>query len=462
MIKPNEQNFLPSAPLHSGTAIARLRLSSDSQNEFSEVPIVSASPLGICLQLDQDSRYKFGEDVDVQIVASGRRSEFHGTIVYSTFDEIGKNNAFIRFLLSNESHSKNFSTELRETPRWLCSEDHLPRAIAPSPGRFNQFIGFTVKDISKNGLLLVTDLSASYLVPGMRLNLSMHLPLESEVIAYVEVVRLQIGTNGADEVLEVGTKLIDPSDALLNMFGLYLSQFIKLTDRSRLIEVGFVSNNLELGYEFFPLKTKQDYLAALNLRALSESPSNAYDLDARIVLGAEEGINVVTARIRYPGSSGRFNYQDSGANLDRPDSLIEVTEVHIAESVRSDDLVLLALLRYVCTNMLNPTRFRMVVTISNRYAKTLRSCGFEPIAQLGNDWTYLADPSSSMHADTANYLYWNFLWNRITKSLIQSGELSLNGLDKVLFRALNSLEPLSIWYFQLKKFVSKIQILGNK
>ena len=196
------------------------RIKKATETNFQSARVWRLSPFGV--EVVRDESLEISERLNLQIVIEGRRTEFSG-IVISTSEENGRFIVGIRFLL--EHAVKTDIQDSRRSIRWVCSEEHLPKAIAPSPGRFNEFIHFTIQNISANGLQLTTSISSVFLIPKMQLTLSLSLPMVGDTIVKVVIVRIRIDTLGAQDFLDLGVELLDVSEDTKRKLGQYLIQF---------------------------------------------------------------------------------------------------------------------------------------------------------------------------------------------------------------------------------------------
>ena len=263
----------------------------DSERDFQPVRVWRLSPLGIELFIPSDEIWRTGDAVELRIVVEGRRAEFDGVIVWISEEE-SPGKMGVRFLLSNRESFRQDRDD-RKSPRWICSEQHLPRAVAPSPGRFNEFIGFQIRNISNQGMLLVTSIENSFLIPNMRLTLSVNLPLVGETLAKVKIVWMSIGTAGAKDILEIGVEIVELTESAKRLFGQYLAQFSQESTLESLVEDGFIPNNVAQGISFYALKSEEDYKEVIALRRhfsekhgnVSENYEQRTDSDSRIIVG---------------------------------------------------------------------------------------------------------------------------------------------------------------------------------
>jgi len=439
---------------------------------FESIQVWRMSPLGLELLQKDKAMIQFvkGDSIDLQLVVEGRRADFSGLIVDVVSQSGSASLLGVRFLVSEKRIHSRLSPDDRNAQRWLCSEEHIPRAISPAPGRFNEFIGYRINNISRKGLQLTTNLTNGYLVPGMRLTLSIHLPLVAEMVVKVEIVRLRIGTAGAEEILEVGVVMIDPTAHSLGLLGQYLAQFSRDSSLDELVAAGMIPNNLNLGISFYPLKNEDDYRDVLHLRSVDSeidgkselSFADERDRKSRVVVGKLGGKTIATARVRYPSAEDSLEVEQGfpGDIIEkRSDELIEVGAVCVDSPPEIRDLILLALLRYISTSCISSERHTVLITLSNSNDRRLiRKAGWKEIYTEKSHYL-IADAYKAIQGRDVSPIFWNFVWRSAADYLIEVGEIRPSGPERVMLRAFKLFGFLSKIYFQLKKMPSTID--GN-
>ena len=363
---------VPTNVRESDLILARVRRR-DVAREYETVRVWRLSPLGIELVQPDDRTqvFKNGERLDLQVVIEGRRAEFAGLVVSQEAVRPRENLFGVRFL-SDESTERAPSVDDRKAMRWVCSEEHLPRAVAPSPGRFNEFIGFQVRNISADGLLLVTDIANSFLIPKMALRLTLNLPMVGDTIIDCVLQWTRIGTDGAKDFVEIGAKMIDLSKTSRQILGQYLAQFSRDARLEDLVASGFSANNIDQGFSFFCLKTEKEYDEVLRLRRTSSNNTDSEiedyvsesDRVARIVLGKIGARTVAAARVKYPGLQEKLACETKlkwTEAYPRPEQIIEVEGIALDCPDALKETTVLALFRYICTSCTSINRPNVLI-----------------------------------------------------------------------------------------------------
>lgn len=429
-----------------------------TKNDYAQIRVWRLSPLGVELvqSLTTEAIFSKGKSIDLQIVVEGHRSEISGTVVSVTETKHGAI-CGVRFL-SERAQDEGTDEDNRTAMRWLCSEHHLPRAMASSPGRFNEFLGFQIRNISETGLMLVTDISNSFLIPKMRLTLSISLPMVGETVVECELVWLRIGTNGANDVLEIGAKLVDIGQRAKSLLGQYLVQFAQDLSIASLVEAGFTPPNIAQGIEFVSLKTESEYTELLALRAggkggLGVSHAQfAHESDrlSRIIIGKIGGNIVVSARVRYPELQEKLaceSFLSWVDTLPRPDQLIEVDG--ICTSLVGEEKVLLALFKYICTACTSGSRKNVLVCTNEK--KVFQSVGWKIIGESADQSVLLGDAHEAIKGKRTNPFKWNYVWRDSAQFLLATETFNPKGADGMILRIYLALGPLSKVIYKLKK-----------
>ena len=216
--------------------VARIK-KRDGESSFYPIQVWKLSPLGIELVDDPGQNYRKGDKIDLEITIGGQRTYFEGLVVDLILD-----NEAIRLIgirLSNKRRSLDAEGEKRRSVRWLCSEDFYPTCVSPTPGRYNEYIYFQIRDISKEGFQLLCSLRNKYLIPGTQLNLTASFPMVGDLSLAVRVARIGINSERGKDHLVVGTEFISLSQTTKNVIGQYLLQFTDAETLDDLRGAGF-------------------------------------------------------------------------------------------------------------------------------------------------------------------------------------------------------------------------------
>ena len=434
------------------------RIKKFHETDFDSARVWRLSPFGV--EVVRDEKLDVGERLDLQIVIEGRRTEFSG-IVISASVEGGHTIVGIRFLLDQPTRAEK--QDNRKSIRWVCSEEHLPKAIAPSPGRFNEFIHFTVRNISANGFQLTTSISNVFLIPKMNLTLSLSLPMVGDTVVTVAIVRIRIDTLGAQDFLDLGVELLDVSRDTRRKLGQYLIQFSDNATLESLRSHNFLPNDVSMGIKFQTSKSEQDYRHIVELRKKSnvESPTDPRDNSSRLILGFVNDKPVFTARVSFPAALDPLEGdQISGSKegIARRDELIEVSSIHADCPDLLEPEVYLAGLRYICTSCTNSSRHKVQLITKREKKNYFTRVGWDVLGQDKQNAVLLTNAYDAIKGKNTNPLMWNFVWREAADYLIEAGVIKPLGIERVMLSLYRLLGPLARLVFASS--TSKIRRLG--
>lgn len=447
------------------TDTVRARIKTDAlQSEFIPARVWRISPFGIeIVKPEEAGAFYNGQRVQLQIVIGGRRTQFDAVVIGAQKD--GKTNIIgIRFFLEN-APSPNLKNKRRYT-RWICSEEFLPKAIAPSPGRYNEFIGFTIRNISAEGIQLTTPIKNAYLIPGMQLLLSINLPMVGDSSLVVEIVRLKIETHGADEILDLGGKIVRISADTKKKLGQYLLHFSDNATLESLKLADFLPDEAALAMSFTATKTENDYTEILTLRkGQSNTPisqfTDARDNASRLILGKLGKTPMFTARVAYPTSSDLLEAErlPGWAELNlRRDEVIEVSEIHANGEPDLIADVMIASLRYICSSCTNSSRHNVLIVSSSSFPLRLSRLGWTKLGSQQGKSVYLGNAYDAIKGKNTSPILWNFVWRDVAEYLIESKVIEPAGIEKLMLILYRLFAPVASLVFKNRE--RKMRRLG--
>jgi hypothetical protein len=377
----------------------------------------------------------------------------------------GKTNIIgIRFFLENEPSAD--PKNKRRYTRWICSEEFLPKAIAPSPGRYNEFIGFTIRNISAEGLQLTTTIKNAYLIPGMQLLLSINLPMVGDSSLVVEIVRLKIMTHGADEILDLGGKIVRISADTKKKLGQYLLHFSDNATLESLKLADFLPDEAALAMSFTATKTESDYREILLLRKGHNSApisefTHARDNSSRLILGKLGNIPMFTARVAYPTSSDRIEAERLPGWTEltlRRDEVIEVSDIHTNSEPDLIPDVMIAALRYICSSCTNSSRHNVLIISTSSFPVMLSRLGWAKLGSQQGKSVYLGNAYDAIKGKNTSPILWNFVWRDVAEYLIESKVIQPAGIENLMLHLYRLFSPVSSLVFKNRE--RKMRRLG--
>ena len=448
--------------------VARIRHRGATSNFF-QIRVWKLSPLGIELVFDKDYPLKKGDQIDLEIVVGGQRTFFEGLVVdlVQESDEL----KLLGIKLSVPNRNDTADGEKRKSIRWVCSEEFFPTCVSPTPGRFNEYIYFQIRDISKTGFQLQCSLRNKYLIPGTLLNLTASFPMVGDISLGVTITRVGVTSERGKDYLVVGTTFTTLSQNARNIIGQYLLQFSDAESLSDLRNAGMIPTSMSKGTDFYFLKSEDDYQRVLELRLAAHKTGGTvegdfgatdmgdiYDINSRIIVGKFKGEVIATARIHFnvlDEPMEHEKYVEWPAQLPRRDQTLEISRVCTHPEFRGSDL-LAALLRFISTTCFQPQRPWVVISSTDALVSFYGKVGLEktglvykhPVFQ-GNQNILLGNAYGMLLARSPHPMYWNVIWKDAYNYLIETGILTQEPMDRARIRAYKALYPVASLWFRL-------------
>ncbi|MEZ5596233.1 MAG: PilZ domain-containing protein [Pseudomonadales bacterium] len=242
---------------------------SSTIEEWLEVKLWRLSPLGVELLIEASTSVRLAEVLDLRLQLANGVSILQGIVVAN--DAMIKGKRLIALRLHQSTTKRTDSENRRRESRWICSSQFHPVAVAPNPIVYNDFLYFTIRDISAVGFRAYTSLRNKVLVPGMRLDLQTSFPMVGYVNFPVQIARTALSSGNGKDYLEVGMQFESLSKSQRETIGQYLVQFSNAISYEELKGAGLRPLSLYKAVNFFFIKTKDDFLQALELRYLANA-----------------------------------------------------------------------------------------------------------------------------------------------------------------------------------------------
>ncbi|MEM9621983.1 MAG: PilZ domain-containing protein [Pseudomonadota bacterium] len=445
--------------------LARIRPRAEQPSEYLEVRVWAISPLGVELHIPTNAmQLNQGDSVDLELVVYGKRTSFQGLVCSVVLNTTEAIHAGIRFssppLATTTEHA-----EKRTSSRWLCSEEYVPVAHCPSPGKFDDVIRLKLRDVSADGMQLSTSLRNKYLIPGMTLALTIVFPLGPIVQVKATVARTIVQRIGAEDRLVVGVTFSEITDTAKKAFGQYLIQFSNAESIAELTSIGFSPESVGQSSSIYYLKTEEDYLAALQLRfqanQLAEQlgsiskpadTGDMFDTKARIMVAKRHGEVIGTGRFRFPLLDEPLELEQFITwpnDFPRRDQLVEVSRLATDPRFQHSDL-LASMLKYAASTVLSDERPWVLATVMKKYIPFYQKIGFEATDLTfdnpkwdGTQHVVIMDGLRAILGKNVKPLYWNFLWSEVADFWVQTGMVEPTRLDRIRMLMLRQLKPLT-------------------
>jgi predicted GNAT family N-acyltransferase len=423
------------------------------------------SPLGVELVIQglEDVLEKSAK-IDLELIIAGQRAAFEGLVVDVVKENPSISLAGIR--LSETRQTITTDGEQRRSKRWLCGEDFFPTCVSPTPGRFNEYMYFQIRDISQEGLQLLCSLRNKYLIPGTQLNLTASFPMVGDISLSVKVTRVGVTSERDKDYLVVGTEYTTLSQNARNIIGQYLLQFGNAESLEDLRNAGFFPQSVAKGTDYYFLKTEQDYEEVLKLRLLAHKAggtvtenaqpydmSDNFDSNSRIIVAKYRGQIVASARVHYSSLDEPMEheqYLEWPTDYPRRDTVFEITRVCTHPRFRSNDL-LAGLLRFIATTCLQPQRpwvlissIDSMVPFYQKIGMALTPLHYEHPVYKGRQNVLLANSLDIIRGRSVHPVYWNVLWKDVYDYLFETGIAKPEPMDRARLRTYRMIHPFAM------------------
>jgi predicted GNAT family N-acyltransferase len=422
------------------------------------------SPLGVELLCDpNDSTLRKAAKVDLELTIAGQTSYFEGLVV----DLVRENDeiALAGIRLSTPRAATSLDHDKRRSQRWLCSENFYPTCICPTPGRFNEYMYFQVRDISRDGFQLVCSLRNKYLIPGMELALTASFPMVGDLSVPVRVTRIGVKAEREKDLLVVGTEYLGLTSKATNVIGQYLLQFSNVETLSDLRQSGFAPVSVARATDFYFLKSESDYEEVLKLRLLAHQAggtlggcasaydmSDRFDSSSRIIVAKHKGQIIASARVHFCALEDTLEHEqyfEWPQDFPRRDSVIEITRVCTHPNFRSNDL-LISLLKFIGITCFQRQRPHVLVssidTLIPFYKKIglqVTSITYQHPVYKGNQTVLRSNAFQFLNGKGVNPIYWNVIWREVYEYQHDAGALTPTPLDMARIRAYRFAYPIA-------------------
>lgn len=457
--------------------VARIK-SREEDSNFRDLQVWKLSPLGVELVNDPANPNEKGDKVDLEITIGGQRTYFEGLVV----DLVKQNDSIslIGIRISDKPQYAIADGEKRRSVRWICSEDFYPTCVSPTPGRYNEYIYFSIRDISRDGFQLVCSLRNKYLIVGTQLNLTASFPMVGDLSLPVRVARIGIDTIQGKDRLVVGTEFVGLTQTAKNTIGQYLLQFTTAESLEDLRNAGFFPPAISRGTDYYFLKTEADYEQVLALRLLAHQDGNTvaedlspadmgdiFDTKSRIIIGKYNGEIIASARVHFNVLEEEMEHEQHiswPSELPRRDQIFELTRVCTHPKFRSNDL-LASLLRFIAATCLQPQRPWVLVSSTDKLVPFYEKIGLadtglrydHPIFH-GNQNVLLSNAYDILLGRSVHPIYWNALWKDVYGYLVDSGVLTPEPMDRARIRTYKALAPLTKLLFRFSQTPKKTRL----
>ena len=455
------------ADVYPGEAFsATIRAIVNGDNIAESARVWRISPLGLEIIVDSEkTQLVLGQLVDVDLQMGASLASLHGLTIAKERNELGNSVFGIRLL---DRVSEPFDgADRRQDPRWICAEQYAPVCVAVNPARFGDFVYLRVREISANGMRLLTSLRNKFLVRGMTLECVASFPFVSQLPLKMQIENVKLATEVGKDYLSVGVSLSELNRQERQIIGQYLIQFGEGVSVADLRKQDMAPKSIASSLEFSFVRTLDEYQQVLDLRRIayqaakkvpdhisSEEMSDVYDTRSRIVIGKHKGKVIASAGLVYNEYHDRMEIEESVVwpdTLPRRDEMVEVIRNCTHPSFRGSDL-LMAMFQFIAITVIQSKRRYVVIgctpDLISLYSKIgMESQGIEyRHGKLGDSphIVMLGDIPRALSGAAINPLFWNAVWAPTTNYMISSAILELTQADRARMNLYRLFRPASL------------------
>jgi predicted GNAT family N-acyltransferase len=442
--------------------------SRDPNNPFEkELPVWRLSPLGLELKVGkEDTMLTKGLPIDLELRIGKSISYLAGLVVDYSSESFNLQTIGIRLI--HRPQERPQAVERRKQKRWICSEQYLPTLCALNPGKFNDYLYFTVKDVSETGLRLVTSLRNKFIVMGMKLDCIASFPLVSQTRFTIKINNLGVVEQQGREFLSIGAEIVDGTERTNEIISQYLLQFGLADSIKELRASNLATPSTKNVVQFGFVKTEGEYREVLNLRRQAyvavgklaesvkpEDTADAYDARARIAIGKINGQIVVCARLTFNEVDQKMEqekYVQWRDDLPRREDVVEVMRLCTHPHFRGSDL-LMGMFQFVAISVVQSKRPWIVICATDDVLPLYEKIGFKkiglqyPHAELNNTVHYIltANVPQAMCGKNVSPIVWNLLWSDVSKYLREYNLLTPDPLMHIRLGLYRLMAPFAKW-----------------
>ncbi|MEM7216832.1 MAG: PilZ domain-containing protein [Pseudomonadota bacterium] len=434
------------------------------ETEFSKAKIWRISPLGIEILVRRNDGIAKGDSVDLTLLIGGQRTNFKGLIVEDDLPHDDHVRIGVRFV--QKSTASNNATEKRKSTRWNCSGQYHPTAVSVNPVKFNDYLYFKIRDISPEGMQLLTSLRNKFIVPGMSFELQASFPSIGQTQIPVSVSRIGFTLDNGKDYLSIGVSFQSLEKSSRSIIAQYLLQFAEGVSLKKLREGNFLPKSVGSAVNYSFVSSDSTYKEVLNLRLAAykkagkieqditaDKLSDLFDARSRILTGTIDGKLVSTARVTFAEQGQKFEIEkvvDWPADFPSRETTVEVSKACTHPSFRGSDLFL-SLVREIAIVCIQSRRDWVIIGSTPELLKTYKSIGFSdtgvryehPDYQNMIHHVLIGNLPSMMKGVSVGPIEWNVIWKDTYQFLDRSNILRFDGLSAARIYVYRMLSPLA-------------------
>lgn len=433
------------------------------------ISVYRISPLGIEIDMTsmkEEVNYPYlevGSTLDLKVRVGNDESSFVGLIVTGRTEFDGKILIGIRWCQSPLTGKS--SNNRRQYERWLCGDGFLPTGIAPNPSKFNDFIYFSVVDISVDGMQLTTSFRNKLLIPGMVLDSIVSFPLVGQISIRLKLINARVRRNNEKDMLVLGVIFVAPDRQVKEAVGQYVMQFGPKVTPELLRSFGLKPKSVASSLAFSFVRTAEEYREVLALRKLAyekagkieksvtvEGMGDLYDTRSRIFLARHKGKAVGSFRLIFfepHEETEHERFVKFPREFPRRDEMLNASRLCTHPEYRGSDL-LFSLMQYMALSVIQSKKRWMVSGCTPELLKIYQRFGFKgtgicfkhgDLASVEEELV-LWDVTGSVTGENVGPVVWNRTYSELYSHLISSRQIEISPMTSLRLKCYSFLKPL--------------------
>lgn len=475
IIKNLHGPFFPS-DIRAGEPLSATVFTSEFE-EGVEMRVWRLSPLGVELLANENNNFinslVMGKKINLNLQIADQHLNFEGLLVDEVREELGRKVFGVRIVVPEIP--REIGTDRRKEQRWVCATQFLPTGMAPNPAKYNDFIFFRVKDVSANGMQLLTSLRNKFLVPGMKIEANISFPMVTQSRVSFRITNVRPIKEMGTDYLSLGVQFLEKDTDVMEAIGQYLAQFGLVDSLSSLHEQGLNSRSISKSVAFSYVRTEEEYKEVLRLRfeaykmegKLSPNYSvndmgDIYDTRSRIVIGRYNGQIVATGRMTFNEYDQNFeqeNFVKWTEDLPARHESVEIMRVCTHPEFRGSDL-LFAMFKFMAVAVVQSRRDWIVLSTTEKYVPLYLKMGgvytgssFK-LPKLNNTEHKLivGNVRDSITGKNLSPIMWNLIYGDVVGYLEGNNHFQLTSAERMRVNIYRLFSPLA--NFVLKYVIS--------
>jgi hypothetical protein len=440
------------ADIYPGESVsANLRMTAHDPSHWTSARVWRVSPLGLEVIATEAANCVAGTTLDVELKLGQQVTSLKAVVTAHVQNSLGETVTGLRLI--DRDVEPYDGANRRNQSRWICSEQFFPVAVAANPARFNDFVYARARDLSADGMKLYTSLRNKFLVQGMTLQLTLNLPMVSQLQVPVVIRNVNLAVDNGKDYLALGVSFVKLDPMSRQAIGQYLIQFGHGVSLRELREQQLAPRSVASSIEFSFVRSIDDYRDVLELRKFayvgagkispdvpSSEMGDIYDVRSRIVIGKYQGRVVASAGLVFHEYHDRMEVEEFlewPDGLPRRDEVVEVIRNCTHPEFRGSDL-LMSMFKFIAIAILQSRRQYVVISCTPDLIPLYHKIGLQDQKleyrhrklNGARHTVMLGDVPSTVAGGLVNPIYWNAIWADTLKYLRTSNSVELNALSR--------------------------------